>query len=112
VSHGLNAILKREGSGNNPHPYNNGRETVTHKSNSWWIETSPLDLIGFQILDYGGTNCGLPNLSERVQADRTGLLGKKVHFGTCQLDPKVGAGASNQTWLRGDAIIVMLCLDR
>jgi hypothetical protein len=75
------------------------------------VQTRTLHPLGVQIVDHGGTDRGLPKLSERVQADRTSLLGKKVCLGARRLDQDVSARASDQRALRRYAIVDVLGLD-
>jgi hypothetical protein len=90
VSRDLDAILGREGARDNSHPYDNGRGRLASVPHANRVQTRPLHPLGVQIANHGGTDCGLPDLSERVQADRTRLLGKKVCFGARRLKPDVG----------------------
>jgi hypothetical protein len=101
ASRDLDAILSREGARDNSHPYDNGRGRLASVLHANWVQTCPLHSLGVQIVDHGGTDRGLPDLSERVQADSTRLLWKKVCFGARWLDPDVGARASDQKGLRG-----------
>ncbi|KAL6303949.1 hypothetical protein BKA93DRAFT_785418 [Sparassis latifolia] len=80
--------------------------------NANWVQTHTLHPLGVQIVNHGGTDRGLPDLSERVQTNRTRLLTNKVCFRARQLDPDIGAGASDQRGLRGYAIVEALGLDR
>ena len=108
----LDALLGREGARDNSHPYDNGRGRLASVPHANWVQTRPLHSIGVQIANHGGTDRGLPDLSERVQANRARLLGKKVCFGARRLEPDVGARASDQRGLRGYAIVEVLGLDR
>jgi hypothetical protein len=114
VSRDFDTIHGKEGARDNSYPYNNGRGRHASIPHANWVQTRPLYLLVVQIINYGGTDHVLPDLSERVQADRTGLLGKKVMvgFGARRLNPDVGTTASHQTWLRGYSVIVILSLDR
>jgi hypothetical protein len=112
VSRDLDALLGREGARDNSHPYDNGRGRLASVPHANWVQTRPLHPLGVQISNHGGTDRGLPNLLERVQAGRARLLGKKVCFRACRLEPDIEAGASDQRGLRGYAVVEVLGLDR
>lgn len=97
----LDAILGREGARDNSDPYDSGTGNLVIVTYTYWVYTRPLHPLGIQIFEYGGTNRGLPDVSERVRAQRIKLLGDKVCFGARRLDPDVGAGTSDQTGARG-----------
>ena len=112
LSRDHNAILCREGARDDSHPYDSGRGRFISISHANWVQTRTLHPLRVQICNYSGTDRSLPNLSERVQADRTRHLGKKVCFGACGLNPDICARASNQNGLRGQAVVEVLGLDR
>jgi hypothetical protein len=96
VSRNFDTILGREESRENSYPYNSGRGTLASVPHANWVQTRTPHPFGVQIVNHGGTDCGLPDLLERVQAERTSLLGKKICFGARRLDPDVGTRASDQ----------------
>ena len=51
--------------------------------------------MGVQIANYGGTDRGLPDFMERVDAKKTGLLGIKLCFGASWLNPEIRARLGN-----------------
>ena len=101
VSPNLDTILRREGARDNSHPYDSGRGRLLNIPHANWVQTHTLHPLEVQIINYSRTNCGFPDLLDRVQAERTRLLGKNVCFGARQLDPDIGARVSNQKGLRG-----------
>lgn len=115
VSRDLDAILGREGARDNPNPYDNGMgrgHTSIPYAN--WVQTCPFHLLGVQIVNYGRSDHGLPDLPEGVQAHRTNLFGKKICFRgirACWLNPDVRVRTSYQTGSRRYAVIVVLGLD-
>ena len=78
----------RQRGSHNSHPYDNGRGRLASVPHANWVQTRPLHPLGGQIANHGGTDRGLPDLSERVQANRARLLGKKVCFGTRGVDDR------------------------
>jgi len=101
VNRDLDALLCSERARDDSYPYDNGRGRLASVPHANWVQTRPLDPLGVQIANHVGADCGLPDLSKRVQSDRTRLLRKKVCFETCWLEPDVRARASDQTGSRG-----------
>ena len=95
VNCNLDALLSSKRARDNSYPYDSGRGRLASVPHAYRIQTRPLHPLGVQIANNVGTDCGLPDLSKRVQPDRTRLLRKKVHFGACRLEPDVGTRASD-----------------
>ena len=80
---------------------NNGRERLASVSHANRIQTCPLHLLGVQIGNHAETDCGLPDVSKRVQADRTRLLRKEVRFGLVNLSQTSGLERATKRRLEG-----------
>lgn len=111
VSHNLNTNLSSERARKNADPHDSKRGRVTNMPPANGVQTRTLDPVGTQIANHGRTDQGLPDVLERVEAERTSLLRNKVCFDAPQLNLDVGTKASDQMGLRGYAITVVLGLN-
>ena len=97
----LDALLGSVRARDNTYPYDSGRGRLASVPYANRIQTCPLHLLGVQIGNHAGTDCGLPDVSKRVQADRTRLLRKEVRFGLVNLSQTSGLERATKRGLEG-----------
>ena len=91
VNGNLNANLGGEGARKNPYPHYSRRGRIAGLSHANGVQTREFHPLAIQIINHSGTNSSLPDLSERVEAKGTGLLGHKVCIIPCGLNPDICA---------------------